>query len=376
MLLAAVGKDGNNQVYPIAWAVEGKNTSSWTWFVRALKEELGIEDGRGWSVISDQQKGLVNSLDAEMSYAEHRKCARHVFANWKIKHTTDEAREAFWACVYACNESDWNAHCKDLEELEAANTDGKKPLRDFMVQNPKTFCRAFLSAVPKCDSVESNICETFNGVIVRCRNFRIIEMLEAIRLYVMKRVVKKHKMFKRCRDTICPRIRQIIESGKIRARNCITRATLDKVCEVNEYGSGFAVDLNNRTCTCGYYTLLGIPCLHSIAAVAYLRLDLDDFIHDLYKCSRVAKSYNYGVPALVGKQAWPDATGYTVLPPPGRRLPGRPKKARRKELAELNGQQRKKGVGTCLKRTGMIMHCRACTKPGHNARKCPNKVST
>ncbi|CAN1184923.1 hypothetical protein LINPERHAP2_LOCUS37249, partial [Linum perenne] len=56
MLLAAVGKDGNNQVYPIAWAVEGKNTSSWTWFVRALKEELGIEDGRGWSVISDQQK--------------------------------------------------------------------------------------------------------------------------------------------------------------------------------------------------------------------------------------------------------------------------------------------------------------------------------
>ncbi|CAN1134419.1 hypothetical protein LINPERPRIM_LOCUS16104 [Linum perenne] len=57
MLLAAVGKDGNNQVYPIAWAVvEGENTSSWTWFIQTLKEELGIEDGRGWSVISDQQK--------------------------------------------------------------------------------------------------------------------------------------------------------------------------------------------------------------------------------------------------------------------------------------------------------------------------------
>ncbi|CAN1299622.1 hypothetical protein LINPERPRIM_LOCUS24272 [Linum perenne] len=199
-------------------------------------------------------------------------------------------------------------------------------------------------------------------------------MLEEIRLYLMKRVVKKNKMFKRSRDTICPRIRQIIEVGKIRARNCITRATLDRVCEVKEYGSRFVVDLNNRTCTCGYYTLSGIPCLHCIAAVAFLRLDLEEFVHDLYKCSRVAKAYSYGVPALVGRQGWPHATGYTILPPPGRRLPGRPKKARRKELAELKGQQRKNGVGTQLRRTGMIMHCRSCTKPGHNARKCPNKV--
>ncbi|CAN1278112.1 hypothetical protein LINPERPRIM_LOCUS16538 [Linum perenne] len=60
MLLAAVGKDGNNQVFPIAWAVvEGENRSSWTWFIRALTDDLGISDGRGWSVISDQQKVVV-----------------------------------------------------------------------------------------------------------------------------------------------------------------------------------------------------------------------------------------------------------------------------------------------------------------------------
>ncbi|CAN1317731.1 hypothetical protein LINPERPRIM_LOCUS30539 [Linum perenne] len=57
MLLAAVGKDGNNQVYPIAWAiVEGENTNSWSWFIQTLMEDLNIEDGRGWSVVSDQQK--------------------------------------------------------------------------------------------------------------------------------------------------------------------------------------------------------------------------------------------------------------------------------------------------------------------------------
>ncbi|CAN1144829.1 hypothetical protein LINPERPRIM_LOCUS16842 [Linum perenne] len=57
VILAAVGKDGNNQVYPIAWAVvETENRDSWTWFIQALIDDLGITNGRGWSVISDQQK--------------------------------------------------------------------------------------------------------------------------------------------------------------------------------------------------------------------------------------------------------------------------------------------------------------------------------
>ncbi|CAN1156142.1 hypothetical protein LINPERHAP2_LOCUS20779 [Linum perenne] len=57
MLLSAVGKDGNNQMFPIAWAVvEGENRSSWTWFIEILRESLEMADGNGWSVISDQQK--------------------------------------------------------------------------------------------------------------------------------------------------------------------------------------------------------------------------------------------------------------------------------------------------------------------------------
>ncbi|CAN1193814.1 hypothetical protein LINPERHAP2_LOCUS42193 [Linum perenne] len=57
MLLSALGKDGNNQMYPIAWAVvEGENRSSWTWFINNVREHLDMADGTGWSVISDQQK--------------------------------------------------------------------------------------------------------------------------------------------------------------------------------------------------------------------------------------------------------------------------------------------------------------------------------
>ncbi|CAN0845804.1 hypothetical protein LINGRAHAP2_LOCUS4210 [Linum grandiflorum] len=57
MILSAVGKDGNNQMFPIAWAVvESENRSSWGWFITILQETMGLDDGTGWTVISDQQK--------------------------------------------------------------------------------------------------------------------------------------------------------------------------------------------------------------------------------------------------------------------------------------------------------------------------------
>ncbi|CAN1339463.1 hypothetical protein LINPERPRIM_LOCUS38499 [Linum perenne] len=57
MLLSAVGKDGNNQMFPLAWAVtEGETTSSWKWFVELVTRQLRLDQGNGWTVISDQQK--------------------------------------------------------------------------------------------------------------------------------------------------------------------------------------------------------------------------------------------------------------------------------------------------------------------------------
>lgn len=57
ILLTAVGTDGNNQMYPIAWAVvEAENEVCWAWFINILAEELALGEGVGITIISDQQK--------------------------------------------------------------------------------------------------------------------------------------------------------------------------------------------------------------------------------------------------------------------------------------------------------------------------------
>ena len=45
-LLTAIGRDPNNQVYPIAWAVvEVENKVNWRWFLSLVRQDLGLEGG-------------------------------------------------------------------------------------------------------------------------------------------------------------------------------------------------------------------------------------------------------------------------------------------------------------------------------------------
>ena len=58
-LLCAVGKDANNQIYPIAWAVVCvENKENWKWFLDLLIGDLNIGSGMGFTFMSDQHKVL------------------------------------------------------------------------------------------------------------------------------------------------------------------------------------------------------------------------------------------------------------------------------------------------------------------------------
>jgi hypothetical protein len=62
-LMAAVGQDGNNQMFPIAYAVvEAETKESWQWFLNLLLEDLNIVQHNQYAFISDQQKVYFTSV--------------------------------------------------------------------------------------------------------------------------------------------------------------------------------------------------------------------------------------------------------------------------------------------------------------------------
>ena len=73
-ILAATGRDGNNNIYPIDFVVVDKeDTKSWTWFLTELKAAIGGESGRFgfYTIISDRQKVIYNLLSIHWSLLVH-----------------------------------------------------------------------------------------------------------------------------------------------------------------------------------------------------------------------------------------------------------------------------------------------------------------
>lgn len=47
MLLAAVGIDGENCMFPIAWSVvDAENKTNWQWFIELLVDDIGMYNPR------------------------------------------------------------------------------------------------------------------------------------------------------------------------------------------------------------------------------------------------------------------------------------------------------------------------------------------
>ena len=63
-ILAATGRDANNNMYPIAFGIVDKeDTDSWTWFLYQLKVALGGQSGKfgNYTIISDRQKVMKST---------------------------------------------------------------------------------------------------------------------------------------------------------------------------------------------------------------------------------------------------------------------------------------------------------------------------
>nr|GMD29141.1 uncharacterized protein LOC108954362 [Ipomoea batatas] len=147
-LLVAVRRDGNNQMFPIAWSIiQGReNTDNWKWFLNLLKADLGIIDGMGWTIMSDMQKGLLCSISDLLPFVEQRMCARHIYARWGKRFRGDELKFQFWICARSRNKPEFE---KNMAALRQINEEAHDYLKEQW--DPIHWCQAFFSDFSKCD---------------------------------------------------------------------------------------------------------------------------------------------------------------------------------------------------------------------------------
>ncbi|CAO2175178.1 unnamed protein product, partial [Urochloa humidicola] len=126
----------------------------------------------------------------------------------------------------------------------------------------------------------------------------------------------------------------------------------------------YTVNLEQRTCTCRYWQLSGLPCCHAISSIYKASKKLEDFIAPCFLIAQYKKTYQHCLQPVEGPDNWPISDMPRPLPPAYVKMPGRPKTERRREQGEAP-------KGTKLSRIGLKMKCTLCQKNTHNARKCP-----
>ncbi|GKF74788.1 multidrug resistance-associated protein 5, partial [Tanacetum coccineum] len=150
---------------------------NWVWFMELLISDLGLPSGEGLTIISDQHKGIIEAAKQVMPMAEHRQCARHIYANFRNKYTGDAYKH-------------------------------------LMDRHPESWSRAYFTTDKACDAIENGISEYFNALIVNDRRKPIINMLEDIRLLCMDRSQRMREKHEKWNDGICPNIKKKLEKCK------------------------------------------------------------------------------------------------------------------------------------------------------------------
>ncbi|XP_021744830.1 uncharacterized protein LOC110710797 [Chenopodium quinoa] len=142
-ILVVVGKDGNNSIYPFAWAtVEVENKETWSWFLECLKQSLDdLEMGGGFTYMSDRQKGLLEAFEEVVPFAEKRFCADFEIAMESIRFLSEDAYEY-------------------LDNIPAQH-----------------WSRHAFSTNCKSNMLLNNMCETFNACIREARDKPILTQI-------------------------------------------------------------------------------------------------------------------------------------------------------------------------------------------------------
>jgi hypothetical protein len=107
----------------------------------------------------------------------------------------------------------------------------------MMSTNPKHWSRAWFNIGSNCDSVDNNMCESFNNWIVDIRAHPILSMLEGIRTKVYVRIQQNRAKSAKWNSRICPNIMKKLNKYINLAQNCTAVWKMDMRLETRTGGT-------------------------------------------------------------------------------------------------------------------------------------------
>ncbi|GJT81674.1 heat stress transcription factor B-4-like protein [Tanacetum coccineum] len=131
---------------------------------QCLGDEIDLHPNSNFTIISDRQKGIISAIKTIYPSVEHRYCLRHIHENIKQGWCGQAYKDLLWRAAYSINVRDFE---KCTLELKTMNPKEHEWLNKIPTEH---WARSHFSGRAKSDLLLNNICEVFNGKIVRGGN--------------------------------------------------------------------------------------------------------------------------------------------------------------------------------------------------------------
>ncbi|KAL5548247.1 hypothetical protein UlMin_003478 [Ulmus minor] len=266
-------------------------------------------------------------------------------------------KQILWGAARATTVEEFK---REMEELEQANI---LSFQWLSANQTSEWSRSAIREGPKCDILFNDLDESFNATILSAREKSILTMLEQLRDYLKCRMVVTKWI-----QLVGPRILKIIEKDKALARLCHAKWAGGSTFQVTTSTQDqLVVNLSNGSCSCRRFQLIGIPCGHALHV--YLpEITMSTIISTIFlQKEAYKKTYTPDIYLMPNLDRWPIVRQHVIFPHVFKKMPGRPKKIRKREPGEPPASN---APPTKVRKFNMVMHCRNCKQSGHYYTSC------
>ncbi|KAG0474047.1 hypothetical protein HPP92_015904 [Vanilla planifolia] len=352
-LLVATGIDGNDGLFPLAFAIaESETEETWNWFLRCIRNS--VTDRDDITIISDRGRGLMDAVKSvyPSRFTSHRYCMRQLSCSLRKEFKDEILVNLFWEAARKTESCEFDEIMKILGER---NPEARRWLEKAGVENwsfahdgGKRFGLMTTNIVETCDSLLKGV----RGLPIKALVGKTLSRLSKI---FNKRLEEGSRMLGILTSSVESQLSGVANFAEQHMVEPYS-STLFKVYRVN--CRPHTVSTEGYTCTCNRYPISGIPCSHIVAVCIGTQLSYHNLCAAYFSSQIYRQTYAAKLHPVDEETACPSQEGAPITPPAMARKRGRPPSAR------IN-----KGLPPATYR------CSKCKKDGHNYRTCKSSLS-
>ncbi|EPS74077.1 hypothetical protein M569_00678 [Genlisea aurea] len=356
-LLAATAADGNDDFFPVSFAVVDEETEeNWHWFLLQLKSAISTTEHI--TFVSDFQKGIKESLiDIFGNECYHGYCLRSLAEklnkDLKGQFSHDARRlmvQDFYAAAYA---SKLEVFERCLENIRAISSEAYNWVAS---SEPDHWANTYFAGA-RYNHMTSNFGQQFYSWVSEVDELPITQMVDVLRGRIMELIYRRRLESSDWVTRLTPFMENKLQNEMSKAQSLQVLRSHGSTFEVVSGETVEIVDIDNWDCSCKYWQLCGLPCCHAIAVVECLGRDVYDHCSRFFMIESYRLTYAESINPIPNvekpeKTEMPEAT--IVTPPPTKRPPGRPK-LKLVESVDIIKRQ---------------LQCSTCKGLGHNKKTC------